>query len=135
MPSNNVETLKEKERRFEKWDEAVKANKISHLIFMNFPHLKTVEGFADFIDNLAHIEFEKADLKNNTDKFDEMVMSGYLNCMCIHMKNTVFEWKNWKKYIKATNLDKIILAKGDMRQKVDKDELYKWADDNIEDFF
>lgn len=132
MPSN---TQEEKERRFQKFNEAAKANKISHLVFMNFRHLKTVEGFGEFLDSEKHKEFEKADLKNDTDKFDEMVMKGYLNCMCIHMKNTIFEWKNWKKYVTETNLDKIIVAQGDMRQKFDMDELYKWAKDNIEDFF
>ncbi len=113
---------------------------VSELIFSNFPHLRQVEGLADFINSQDHIKFEKADLRNDKDVFKQMIMDNKLNCMMIHMKNTIFKWKNWKKFIIETGLYNMIINKGkenffdeeeeggDMRTKFNmkKDKIDAW---------
>lgn len=119
----------------EHYKEEKKKHSPSELVFSAFPHLRQVEGFADFIDNQDHIKFEKADLRNDKDVFEEMIMKGKLNCMMIHMKNTCFEWTYWKNYLITTGLCDIVMEQQDMREKVCMNKLYTWADTNIDDFF
>ena len=68
-------------------------------------------------------------------------MDNKLNCMMLHMKNTIFKWQNWKKFIIETGLYHMIINKGkenhlsmdmlsggDMRTKFDmkKDKIEAW---------
>jgi len=107
----------------------------SKMVFKFFPHFKEVDGFKNFLDSEDHIEFEKADLKNDTDVFKKLIMENKLNCMMIHMKNTCFEWENFKVFCLKTGLCDIITNrnKGDMRTKFDmeKDKINDWCDVNF----
>ena len=107
----------------------------SEQIFYHFPHLRQVVGYDEFIDNQEHIKFEKADLRNDIDVFIQLIFKDRLNCMLVHMKNTCFDWTNWRKFISDTNLDDIILEKCDVRTTFDEMVIHRWADDNLDDYF
>lgn len=116
-------------------DEAKRILTPSEQIFQHFPHLREVVNFDQFIDKQEHIKFEKADLRNNTDVFLNLIHRGKLNCMLIHMKNTCFDWDNWKQFISDTNLSDVILEKCDVRTPFSEEVIHEWAMANFEDYF
>ena len=60
--------------------------------------LKNVENAEEFFNNMIHIDFEKADIDNDIEWFDNN-KDKYGDAMNYHMKMTCFEWNNYKKYI------------------------------------
>ena len=64
------------------------------------PWLKDINGMEMFLNTGDHLEFEKYDLRNDTDGFDTMFLEGKLECMIAHRKlATVFEWDNFDKWL------------------------------------
>jgi len=114
-------------------DEAKRILTPSEQIFQHFPHLRQVVGFDQFIDKQEHIKFEKADLINDKVTFVRLIFKGRLNAMLVHMKNTCFDWDNWKQFISDTNLSDVILEKGDLRTPFSLEVIKDWADANLEE--
>jgi hypothetical protein len=72
---------------------------IADALFILAPHLKEVEGMEDFLNKQDHIEFEKMDLRNDTNGFEKMMTDGKLNCMLAHMQMVIFDFENFKKWL------------------------------------
>ena len=55
------------------------------------------------------IAFEKADMENNTNYFEEQRKKGFHNDMFFHRKaSSCFEWKNFDEWIKKYEVDKVV---------------------------
>ena len=51
-----------------------------------------------------HIDFELADLNNDTVLFSKIYNDAEMLKFCIlHSNNTIFEWKNWKEFLNNKN--------------------------------
>lgn len=133
VPFSVHKIIKEFKKHYKQ--EANKKLTPSQRIFNVFPKFRQIEGFADFIDTQDHIRFEKADLKNDVEDFVRMICEGKLNCMMVHMKNTCFDWRNWKVFCVRSGLHKVIRNKEDYQTKFDVNDIDAWCMETFDDYF